>query len=176
MFLSRLGFQVCPPSIHLTSLVLSASPPPSSLHHHGHHGVFNPAERHRLQPAHLRGDQVQRPRHLRGAARRRCRFDLRLQAGLPGRILRGHGERGVKSAADSQRARRHPRPAGRGCHLRQTEAEAETLAQVQRNVAAASVKRLLLFENKLFPVGANKKKKTARVMITILRHFLPYRN
>lgn len=55
---------------------------------------------------------------------------MQLQAWLPGRVLRGHGERIHEPAADPERAGHHHRPAGFLLHLCQAEAETETAAQV----------------------------------------------
>lgn len=90
----------------------------------------SPTERHRLQPAHLWRDSVQWSWCLRAAPWRWCRRGVWLSSRLPGRILPGHGEWGIKSATDTERGGRNHRPAGHGIYLRQTEAEAKTEAQV----------------------------------------------
>lgn len=73
---------------------------------------------------------MQQSRDLRDASWWRSRLGVQLQAWLPGRVLRGHGERVLEPAADPERAGRHHRPAGHRLHLRQTEAETATAAQV----------------------------------------------
>lgn len=73
---------------------------------------------------------MQQSRGLRGASRWRRHLGVQLQAWLPGRVLRGHGERVLEPSADPERAGRHHRPADYRLDLRQTEAETETAAQV----------------------------------------------
>lgn len=63
---------------------------------------------------------------------------MRLPARLPGRELRGHGERLPEPTADPERAGRPPRPAARRLHLCQAEAEAETAAQVEHGHSDAA--------------------------------------
>lgn len=49
---------------------------------------------------------------------------------LPGKLLRGHGQRGVKCTADPECAGRHHRAADPGFHRCQSEAEAKEEEQV----------------------------------------------
>lgn len=73
---------------------------------------------------------MQQSRDLRGASWWRRRHGVQLQARLPGRVLRGHGERELEPAADPERAGHRHRPVGYRLHRRQTEPETETAAQV----------------------------------------------